>query len=128
MSSSSAKIVERIITLMEERGVKQTFIEGLLNGYRGKFTEWKKGKSTPTDAELQIVADFFDVSLDYLLCKTDERSSSFQQFTKDDVKVVARIHGNLPKEDSDELYKLINDNFDKFMSERSRHSNTENKP
>jgi len=106
--------------LMEERGVKQTFVEGLLNGYRGKITEWKKGKSTPTNAELQIIASFFDVSIDYLLHKTDERNPPFHQFSRDDVKVVARVHGNLAKEDADELYRLINENFDKFMSERGR--------
>ena len=104
--------------LMEERGVKQTFIEGLLDGYRGKVTEWKKGKSTPTNAELQIIADFFHVSTEYLLCRTEERNSSFYQFSKDDVKVVARIQGNLPREDADELYKIINENIGKFIDER----------
>lgn|GEM_PF-1274859 len=122
------KTIERILKLMEEHGVKQTFIESLLNGYRGKVTEWKKGKSTPSSSELEIIADFFDVSLDYLLQKTDERNSPFHQFTNNDVKVVARIQGNLPKEDADELYKLINENFDKFMSERSQYTQPEQKP
>jgi len=112
------KTIERILMLMEERGVKQTFIEGLLDGYRGKVTEWKKGKSTPTNAELQIIADFFHVSTEYLLCRTEERNSSFYQFSKDDVKVVARIQGNLPREDADELYKIINENIGKFIDER----------
>ena len=118
MNPNNVKMIERILNLMEEQGVKQTFIEGLLNSYRGKITEWKKGKSTPTVAELQIIADFFDVPLDYLLLKTDERSPQYQQFTVNDVKVVARIQGNLPKEDSDELYRIINENFDRFMSSR----------
>ena len=126
MSSSSMNTVERTLMLMDERGVKQTFIEGLLNSYRGKITEWKKGKSTPTHAELQIIADFFDVSLDYLLNKTDERSPQFQQFTVNDVKVLARVQGNLPKEDADELYRLINENFDKFMSQRQNSQKEQN--
>ena len=125
MTSNNTMTVDRIMMLMEERGVKQTYIEGLLNGYRGKVTEWKKGKSTPTNAELQIIADFFDVSVDYLQCKTEERNSPLYQFSKDNVKVVARIQGNLAKEDAEELYKLINDNFDKFMLERKHRAQPE---
>ena len=125
MISGAMSTVERILSLMEEGGVKQTFIEGLLDSYRGKITEWKKGKSTPTAPELQIIADFFDVTIDYLLCKTNERKSPFHQFSQDNVKVVARIQGNLPKKDSDELYKIINENFDKFMLERKRRNQQE---
>ncbi|MCL2617859.1 MAG: helix-turn-helix domain-containing protein [Defluviitaleaceae bacterium] len=120
MDNGNETMVDRISMLMEERGVKQSFIEGLLNGYRGKITEWKKGKSTPTVLEVNIIADFFDVTPDYLMCRTDERNEPFQQFAKDDVKVVARIQGNLPKEDADELYRLINENFDKFMASRGQ--------
>lgn len=40
------------------------------------FTEWKKGKSkNPSPVNLQKIADFFDVSLDYLMTGEDFKYS-----------------------------------------------------
>lgn len=36
------------------------------------LSDWKKGKSTPKADKLAKIADYFDVSTDYLLGKTDQ--------------------------------------------------------
>jgi transcriptional regulator with XRE-family HTH domain len=42
------------------------------------FTDWKNGRSTPKIEKLQKIADFFDVSVDYLLTgKEDSVSDLF---------------------------------------------------
>jgi len=120
MNSNSAKSVEIVLELIEERGIKQAFIEGLLDGYRGKLTEWKKGKSSPTLAELNIIANYFDVSVDYLLGRTDERNTPFQIFSESGVQLTVRAQGNISNEDATHLYKIISESFSKFISEHNK--------
>ncbi len=40
--------------------------------HKNNFTEWKKGRSKPS-AEAQQLADYFDVSVDYLLGRSNLR-------------------------------------------------------
>jgi len=120
MNSNSAKSVETVLELIEERGVKQAFVEGLLDGYRGKLTEWKKGKSSPTLPELKIIADYFDVSVDYLLGNTSERNTPFQVFSTGGVQLTTRVQGNISGKDAENLYKIINESFSKFISEHTK--------
>ena len=69
-------IVNNILDLAKERGIKQSFLEELIGGYRGKITEWKKGKSTATDEEVKKIAKYFNVSTDYLLGLTSEKQNN----------------------------------------------------
>lgn len=73
---------ERILSLAKERGVKQQYISELIGGYRGKTTDWKQGKSSPSERDLEIIAKNFNVSVAYLRGDThdptpaDEKKSS----------------------------------------------------
>ena len=37
---------EEILTLVDEKGIKLSHLNSLIGGYRGKLTDWKKGKTT----------------------------------------------------------------------------------
>nr|DAH65624.1 MAG TPA: Repressor protein CI [Caudoviricetes sp.] len=43
------------------------------------FSDWKKGKSKPKSEKLQKIADYFDVSVDYLTGKSEFRNS-YEEF------------------------------------------------
>jgi transcriptional regulator with XRE-family HTH domain len=68
------KTTQRIISLSKERGVKQSYLVKLIGGYSSKVTEWKNGKSTPTQAEIEIIASALHTSTSYLLSETDDPS------------------------------------------------------
>lgn len=89
--------------LLKERGLKAADVSrgtGLSSTF---FTEWKKGKSkNPNPTNLQKVADFFGVSLDYLMTGkepaldylyTDENADFLVEVTRmsKDKEFVARI-------------------------------------
>lgn len=40
------------------------------------FTEWNGGRNTSYKKYLPQIAEFFDVSVDYLLCKTEQKEKS----------------------------------------------------
>lgn len=62
--------------LLKERGLRPSDVSkgtGLKSTF---FTEWKKGKTkTPNPQNLKKIADFFDVSLDYLMTGSDSKYS-----------------------------------------------------
>ena len=64
---------EIIKDLAKEKGISIRQLEinfGYSNGYIGS---WKR--QTPNSNELSRLADYFDVSVDYLLGRTDEKKS-----------------------------------------------------
>lgn len=59
--------------LLEDRGVRAADVCRGTGLPSSLFSEWKKGKSTPKADKLQKIADYFNVSLEYLM--TGEESN-----------------------------------------------------
>jgi transcriptional regulator with XRE-family HTH domain len=77
-------IVERIRELANNRGFSLTTLEVELGLGNGTISRWSK--SAPNTDKLQKVADFFNVSLDYLLGranKDDELAGVYFNFAKE---------------------------------------------
>ena len=66
------KFPERLRQLREARGLSQAMVSKQLKVSRYTVYSYEKGKTDPTLDSLVILADFFDVTLDYLLGRTDE--------------------------------------------------------
>ena len=49
---------DEILTLAKEKGIKLSHLNSLINGYRGKLTDWKNGKTSLTESELRIISDY----------------------------------------------------------------------
>lgn len=47
-----------ILDQIKKRGVKKSFLCDLIGGYRGKLTEWEKGKTTLTEQEIEILINY----------------------------------------------------------------------
>lgn len=81
---------ERLRQLREERGLSQEELAEKLNINRSSITHYESGgKRIPRHERLNAIADFFGVSVDYLLGRSN--SKEFTQDEKDfieDVKVL----------------------------------------
>jgi len=49
---------EEILSLVKEKGIKLSFLNDLIHGYRGKMTDWKNGKTTLSDTELKTITNY----------------------------------------------------------------------
>lgn len=67
------KFTERLRQLREERGVSQAAVSKALGVSRYSVYAYEKGKAAPTLDGLVILADYFDVTVDYLLGRSDIR-------------------------------------------------------
>ncbi len=69
------KLGELLAKLRKERGILQKELANYLNVTVATISNYEKGVHAPDYETLIKLADFFDVSTDYLLQRTDYRSS-----------------------------------------------------
>lgn len=70
----------RLVNLCNDKGTTPTAVVHALNLSSGAVTKWKNG-AVPRDTTLQKIADYFGVSVDYLLGKTDEPAPAAEKKT-----------------------------------------------
>lgn len=63
--------------LRDQKGVKDAEVARNTKIAPSVFSEWKKGKSNPKQDKLQRIADYFGVSIEYLMTG-EEKISNFQ--------------------------------------------------
>lgn len=71
--------------LLEKHGCKAADVTRATGISSVVFSEWKKGKSTPKQDKLIKIAEYFGVTLEYLMTGEDNR------FSTDSAKLNARI-------------------------------------
>ena len=70
--------------LLEERGVTAYKVSKATGIAGSTFSDWKSGRSTPKQDKLQKIADFFGVSVDFLI--TGKEETAVAQETHVDLK------------------------------------------
>lgn len=61
--------LNKIIQILKERKIKQIELTNYLGVSKNIFTDWKSGRNTSYMKHLPKIAEFFNVSVDYLLGK-----------------------------------------------------------
>ena len=94
---------QRLKKLRAEKGVVQKDVANYLNITTSAYGFYEQGKRVP-DTEIMIkLSDYFNVSLDYLLGKTDIRNYT------DDPSITIALHSDTDYDDlPDEAIKEIN--------------------
>ena len=108
----------RIKELMHEKGIQQQQMAELLNVSRASIYKYQQGKAEPDIETLIKIADYFDVSLDYL-CGRQNKNLIFADSLSDKKKELI----NMIKELNDDetliaigfVAKLINKPIDEIM-------------
>ena len=68
-----ATFEERLTALRKEKGISQADLGEILGVTRWSVLNYEAGKNRPDYQGLMALADYFDVSLDYLTGRTDQR-------------------------------------------------------
>lgn len=74
--------------LCKANGVSAYKVGQELNISSATFTSWKKGEYTPKQDKLKKIADYFNVSLEYLMYGQESG------FTADNAELLVKIHGD----------------------------------
>jgi transcriptional regulator with XRE-family HTH domain len=73
---------DRLIELRKEKGLKQNDVAIALGISRPAYSRWEEKTNKPSYPQLIALADFFDVSLDYLLGRSSKRDISQSDMRK----------------------------------------------
>lgn len=62
--------------LLDERGATAYQVSKATGISTGSLTDWKKGRSSPKIENLQKIADYFGVTIDYFYSKVEQKKES----------------------------------------------------
>ena len=79
---------ERYKKLLDEKGLKNSDVSRGANVSNMTLSDWKNGKTVPKTSTMKKIAEFLDVSVDYLTCGKEVNN-----------KEMARIDIELSKQD-----------------------------
>ena len=69
-------MIERILKLLSDRNITQKQLADGINVSTGNISDWKSGRAKPSIEVLSRIADFFNVSVDYLVGRTEIPNTS----------------------------------------------------
>lgn len=86
-------IFERIESLRKSKGISQGKLEKELGFSNGSISKWKT--STPTSERLQKLADYFGVSIEYLMTGKEDSEKKETTLTTKDERDIAKDLENI---------------------------------
>lgn len=99
-------LIERINKLCEEKDISIYRLEKELNMSRNTIKKWDK--VIPTCKALRLVADYFDVSIDYLLGRTEYELSHKGSISIAGAKVLKKVEElQISEKEADIWVKVI---------------------
>lgn len=87
---------DRLAQLRKEKDIIQEDLAKYLGITRPAYSAYESGKRTPDNTTLSRLADFFMVSTDYLLGRTDARNLITQTKSLTLIPIIGTIHAGLP--------------------------------
>ena len=104
---------ERLKSLRKERKLTQSALGSILNYGYTAISNYESGRNEPSITDLKKIAEFFDVSMDYLLCVNDIRNPYVERDYPEQFNEFKNIYTML---DNDKRELL--DDFMRWMLER----------
>lgn len=100
--STATKIRE----LRKQRRLSQTDLAKLIHVSQATVTSWETGRADPSSSALNTLADFFGVSSDYLLGRTDEPTSD-KKLTKNQKLIAYSIDPDVTDEERQAIIEMV---------------------
>lgn len=108
---------ERIRQLRDSRNITQTALADFLNVSPSTIGMYEQNRRKPSFEMLEAIADFFNVSLDYIMCKDDVSKPAV---TDEDIKFA--LFGE--DEITDEMYEEVK-GFAEYVKQKYRSKKSE---
>jgi len=107
---------ENFVSLCEKVGEKPTPLTKKLGFAHGSVTRWKNG-SVPNGKTLSVIAEYFGVSTDYLLGKTEERSAPSVSASSEKLQKLNELLKDVPDYQLDSLIDFLEKFLEAHKSE-----------
>lgn len=105
---------ETLSKLMKERNVTSKELSETLKFGKNQIKYWKDNGNIPNGETLISLSNYFDVSIDYLLGRTNEPNGVYQNSNSGNIvngnngdNSPLTVNGKVPPDDTDELVDLV---------------------
>lgn len=119
-------IYDRIKELCERHEISVAKLEASLGFGNGIIKRWSQG-SSPTVDKVMKIANYFDVSVDYLTGRSDIEGSVSDIIGNADIISFQRAREKMSQGDRERMMKMLRLGFDYAFSDDNDGSNEENK-
>ena len=93
-----AGLLDRVRDLMEDRGIKAKQLTAELGISNSSFTDWRKGKGSPSLDAVTKFAEYFGVSIDYLVYGDEKKTPIRLDFSNPrDQEFLDKLHSLTPE-------------------------------
>ncbi|HAQ5734356.1 hypothetical protein IGK15_001616 [Enterococcus sp. AZ045] len=112
-------LLDKVKELAREKNITIAELERKLDFSQGSISRWVK--QSPSSERLQKVADYFEVSTDYLLGRTEDRTiQPIDNHTGDSILSHFRLNtADMDSESIEEIEEEINEYMD-FLIQRAK--------
>ena len=98
----------RLLELRTEKKLSQRRMTQIFNISQGTYNNWENGKTQPSFEQLISLADFFEVSLDYLLGRNDFEQYAYSDNMKSERRRrLINLFDELDDADQESLLRLL---------------------
>lgn len=99
---------EIFVKLLEKYGVTAYKVSKATGIAGSTFSDWKSGRSTPKQDKLQKIADYFGVTVDYLMTGNEESKEKSPELTardeKDITETLNKVMAQFESNENEPLY------------------------
>ena len=89
-------MLERMEHLADQEGIKLKQLAVKLGLSNSSFSDWKRGKASPSLNAVTKIAEYFDVSIDYLVYGVENSSSAQLEFSNFEDRELLKKYHELP--------------------------------
>lgn len=97
--------ITKLFEIMKQRGIKAKELSEAIGASTGNISDWKSGRSSPNIEVLPKIAEFFNVSTDYLLGLDDVPNRNAP--LSDDIQELIDLYSSLPERKQGEVKGFI---------------------
>lgn len=105
---------EIFLKLLEEKGLNSNQVSKATGISTSTFTDWKKGRSKPNQKNMLKIAEYFGVSLDYLMTG---KEPEFDKYSAESAHLVAKIRNDAGLTQALDKYFELSDKKKKHVIE-----------
>ena len=114
-------LYQRIEQLCADKGITMSKLAADLGFSSSLIRKWK-GETSPSIDKVKLIAEYFGVSLDYLIGMSEIPSSAEKLMADEDIISLQRARSKMSEQDKDKMMKMIRLGFDYAFSENNEDS------
>lgn len=98
----------KLLELRSEKKLSQREIAKIFNVSQGTYNNWENSRTQPSLEQLIALADFFEVSVDYLIGKTDcYHEQHIEHVQNNNHKLLLQLFDEYNKEEQEALLRIL---------------------